>query len=317
MNKQNRISSLRCSRIVSNKEIAPGHYRMAIMAPEIARHARPGQFVHVRCDAGRETLLRRPFSIHRIGSRFSVRGSRAHTENRKPNTIEILYKVIGKGTEILSQRKLGEKLDIIGPLGNGFAISPKSLNPILVAGGIGAAPLLFLAEKLVRLSVSGSRLVVIIGARTKKLLLCEDEFKKLGVEVIVATEDGSKGKKGLASEVLLELLRTPNTEHRTPNLYGCGPRPMLKELAKIAKQYKIPSQVSLEERMACGLGACMGCVVKTRFSVSGSRLSAHTLPCPGLLPAGRRQQGANRTPYTEYKRVCSDGPVFDADEVVW
>ena len=261
------------SKILSNKEIAPGYFRMVLDAPYIAKHAKPGQFVQVRCSDGVEPLLRRPFSIHRvavIGNRLSV--------------IEILYEVIGKGTEILSKKNKGDFVDVLGPLGNGFslpsAISHKP-SAILIAGGIGVAPLVFLAEELAR---KKARTIVLIGARTKNLILCKKDLKKIGTEVHIATDDGSHGCKGFVSELFQKVLRTTNNEQRT-TIYACGPTPMLKCIADMCKGQKLKCQVSLEEMMACGIGACLGCAVKVKGG--------------------------------GYKLACKDGPVFNADEIIW
>jgi dihydroorotate dehydrogenase electron transfer subunit len=210
--------------------------------------------------------------------------------------------VVGKGTEILSQKKAREYLDIIGPLGNGFGYRTSYIvarTSILVVGGIGVVPLLFLAEKLNERNTqylpagrqgaipacrqAGRNTLVLIGAKTKDHILCEKEFKKLGYSVKIATDDGSKGFKGNVTELLRNILRSTKYDMRY-TIYACGPRPMLKEIALISQKYNIPAQVSLEEHMACGIGACLGCAVNTRDG---------------------------------YKRVCKEGPVFDAEEIIW
>ena len=195
--------------------------------------------------------------------------------------IEVLYEVVGKGTELLSRKRPGDTVDVIGPLGNGFSVQRTARSAqrtaVLVAGGIGVAPLVALAEELKKKKI---RTMVIIGAKTKSHILCEDEFKSLGCEVKITTEDGSKGTRGLATD----LLR--NTQYAIPNtLYACGPAAMLKSVAKIAEAKRVPCQVSVEERMACGVGACLGCPVKVKIG--------------------------------GYKMVCKDGPVFDAKEIAW
>jgi len=267
------------TKILKQKKIADHYFRLMINAPVIAELAIPGQFVNILVNDANEPLLRRPLSIHRV-----VGGP----------AIEIIYEVKGKATQILSQKKAGDFLDIIGPLGNGFDFNPQA---ILVAGGMGVAPLFFLAERLVH----GPRLtahrkpIVLIGAKTKNQILCEKEFKKLGCDVKIATDNGSRGFKGRVTDLLKEVFVSRLTSHvsclmsRTCNvqrvtLYACGPKPMLKEIAIISRRYKIPAQVSLEEHIACGIGACLGCVVNTG-------------------------QG--------YRRVCKDGPVFNAKEIIW
>jgi dihydroorotate dehydrogenase electron transfer subunit len=258
------------AKILSNKPVKDNYYRLNFDFAGLANQALPGQFIHVKISNGFEPLLRRPFGIHRVF------GSRT----------EILYEVVGEGTKILSRKKPGELLDIMGPLGNGFKFQASSFRQqaaILVAGGMGVAPLTFLAEKLAERKTKNEKCktLVLIGAKTKKHILCEKEFKKLGCEVKISTDDGSRGFKGYVSELLNKLLSTMDCGLLT--IYTCGPRPMLKTMQKICLANKIPCQASFEENIACGLGACLGCAIKTRHG---------------------------------FKRVCYDGPVFDIKEVV-
>jgi dihydroorotate dehydrogenase electron transfer subunit len=253
------------ARIISNKEVSQKFYRMRLKSAYLAKTAKPGQFVEVRCSNDLDPLLRRPFGVHRINT----------------SGIEMLYEVVGNGTEILSHRKAGSILDMIGPLGNGFDALP-SKTAILVAGGIGVAPLMALAEKLA--IGKKKKIFVIVGARTRSHILCEKEFKSIGCSVKIVTEDGSKGPKGLATDLLKESLSAG--EPRPEAIYACGPTGMLKAVAAIAKAYRVPCQVSLEERMACGVGVCLGCPVKVR-------------------------------PDGGYRMVCKDGPVFNAEEIAW
>ncbi len=243
---------------------------MTIHAPAIVRQANPGQFVHLRCLDSAEPLLRRPFSFHRLHR----------------HSFELLYKVVGRGTKILAKKRKGETVDILGPLGNGFELkrdkTNKSNAAILVAGGMGVAPLLALAEKLAH----KNKIVVLLGARTKNALLAEQDFKRLGAEVRLATDDGSKGRKGLVSDLLNNLLRSiRSTKYEVRcTIYACGPQEMLKAISRLSRRFKIASQGSLEENMACGLGACLGCAVRTKRA---------------------------------YRLVCKDGPVFDLQEIIW
>jgi dihydroorotate dehydrogenase electron transfer subunit len=279
------------AKIIYNQRIAESFYKIGLVAPSIAKNALPGQFIMVRCAHGCQPLLRRPFSIHRVSGLAGERVS----ELNNASIIEILYEIVGDATQILSQKKPGEFLDIIGPLGNGFALNPHTRTPahsltrtpvhpltLLVAGGIGVAPLLFLAERLkvkcstyAKVSGDRQRSQVLIGAKTKREILCEKEFKALGCDVRIATDDGSVGHKGFATDLLESVIMS---------IFACGPHLMLQEIARIAKQHNIPAQVSLEAHMACGIGACLGCVVETKDG---------------------------------YKRVCKDGPVFDATKIIW
>jgi len=253
------------TKVIYNKELKKGCFRMAVEAPSIAKEAKPGQFLHIRCGNSGDPLLRRPVSIHKIGKK----------------SVEILYNVVGKGTDILSKKKAGEPLDIIGPLGNGFTVPKKSGSvKILVAGGMGVAPLLGLAEELKK---GKNKSIAVLGAKTKNHILCGKEFKKLGAEVHIATEDGSSGKKCLATDLAREIIRSKKYKWHEICIYAAGPIGMIKVLCKLMEGCSLESQVSLEEKMACGLGACLGCVVDTQ--------------------AG-------------YKRVCKDGPVFRLCDVI-
>ena len=255
------------AKLIKNIEVAPGYYKICLSCAIIARIAQPGQFLEVKVSIAAEPLLRRPFSIHRLNNA----------------TVEILFEVLGTGTKLLAEKKAGQYLDIIGPLGNGFDYRVRGAGcgvHLLVAGGMGVAPLFPLAEK-----IKSHKVLVLIGAKTKKQILCENEFKKLGCSVKIATDDGSVGFNGRVTDLLKKiLLANQRTSEPANQIYACGPGPMLKEIAAVAKKYNIPAQVSLEEHMACGIGACLGCVVNT-------------------------QDG--------FKRVCKEGPVFDAKEIVW
>ncbi len=276
------------AKILANEKVGEDFRRMRLASPYLAGSAKPGQFVEIRCTKGADPLLRRPLGCHRI-----TQGG-----------IDVLYEIVGRGTELLAQKKAGESVDLIGPLGNGF--DPEAAGAaILVAGGIGVAPLLALAEGVTqsakRMAHSGKRnnTHVFIGAKTKNHILCENEFKKFGCSVKVSTEDGSRGHKGLATELLPDLLRATISKRHAPRamryatIYACGPAGMLKAVAGIAKAHRIPCQVSLEERMACGVGVCFGCPVRVRT------------------------QYAIRNTQYEYRMVCKDGPVFNAEEILW
>jgi dihydroorotate dehydrogenase electron transfer subunit len=251
--------------------VIPGVFRLTFPSREMAKKATPGQFVMIKPKSVAEPLLPRPISIHRAGN----------------GRIDLLVRVVGEGTRRISELRPGEVLEIKGPLGRGFQIEPRR-TPLLAAGGMGAAPLLFLAEKLTRLSVreKGRAVpVLFIGGRTKRELLALQEFRGLGLKVLVATEDGSLGQKGLVTDRLRTYL-----EARPAGgiIYACGPAGMLKAVADLAVRRGTPCQVSLEERMACGMGACLGCAV-----------------------ALRQENGPG------YVRVCQDGPVFEAREIRW
>lgn len=263
----NDIPLLLSCEILENVELSPKYFRMKINSAELAGCVKPGQFFHVRVADRLDIILRRPFSVFDFNE----------------TTVSILYEVVGKGTEVLSLRKPGEELDMLGPLGNGFSINPEVKKVIIVGGGIGIAPLFSWAKEL---KGSGLAIQVLIGAKNKYKVLCEEDFKKIGIIPEISTDDGSYGSKGLVTD----MLRTRDTRYdeqssRDTRIYACGPNKMLVETASIMREHNIPGQLSLDRHMACGLGVCLGCVVKT---VDG-----------------------------KYKRVCKDGPAFNVSELDW
>jgi len=261
-------------RILSRKEVAPNIYLMRLKAPEITQDALPGQFIHIKCSKDNYPLLRRPLSIHRI--------------DKEKGEIFILFQVVGEGTKLLAQKVIGDDLDIMGPIGNGFNIYPESRKIMIVGGGIGVAPLLALCEESIR---QGKEVRVLIGALKKELVIGEESFKILGAKVDVATDDGSYKYEGLVTDL---FERTIKEGWLADQIFACGPKSMLKKISEIALQANINYQVSMEERMACGVGACLGCVCKIKT----------------------KDKKEYKVKY-EYKRVCVDGPVFGGSEVVW
>jgi len=241
--------------VIENREVAPGHFRLTLEGPYLAREAKPGQFVMIYMPMEYGYMLPRPFSIFRVDC--------------QREELAIFFQIKGYGTELLARIAPGAALKVIGPLGRGFpSLPPKSL---LVAGGMGIAPLVFLAS-----SAAVPR-TLIYGAPSVELLACPPSDLDLpGLTLITATEDGSRGEKGTVAEVLAGMAADFEA------IFACGPRPMLDAVNKLFLGTGISIWFSVEERMACGIGACLGCVVKT-----GSG----------------------------YKRVCRDGPVFPAAEV--
>lgn len=266
------------SMVISNIELSPCYFRMKMTAPPAVVAATPGQFVMVRVRDAIDPLLRRPFGIFDLGTFVTE-----YTDCGKQSFIEILYKVVGKGTEMLSFLHHGDHLDILAPLGKGFSAGEVTDEKILVGGGVGLAPLYYLAKELVKTS----KVHLFAGGRNKEDILCITEFERLGVETYVSTDDGTLGASGLVTEVLERHL---SKGIRNQTLFACGPFPMLKAVAEIADRHHIPCQVSLEAYMACGVGACLGCVIKGKN---------HSLATP------------------DFKCVCKDGPVFDYQELMW
>ena len=251
--------------IISREQVAGDTFRFTVKAPGIASTSRPGQFVMVRTGEGLDPLLRRPFSIHQVAD---------------GGLVQILFKVIGKGTQALADMESGRNMDILGPIGHGFTLANDSQH-FLVGGGIGIAPLLFLARRILKKSEPFS-VRVFLGARTKEeIVFLAEEFESMGLSVETTTEDGSFGKQGLVTELMRD-----SQQEKPVMIYGCGPYPMLRAVANICRKNSWGCQVSLETMMACGLAACLGCAVQ-RADMKG------------------------------YVHVCKDGPVFDMDDVAW
>ena len=264
------------ARVLEQEELGAGCFRMRLDAAPIAREARAGQFVMLGLPDPAETLVRRPFSVARLAPGAG-----------DPAAIEILYKVYGRRTLQMSRFRPGTEVAVLGPLGRGFWIPGEDdrAEVLLVAGGIGAAPFPLFLQRA-GADLAGRTTLFLGGARREDLLLL-DWFREHCAEVVVATEDGSAGHRGLVTDPLRRRLDEPARGERV--VLACGPRPMLRAVAELCLARGVPCQLSLEERMACGFGACLGCVV------------------PRRRPAGE---------FDRYVRVCTEGPVFDAREVL-
>lgn len=244
--------------ILANAFISDGVKEVVISVPEIARQSKAGQFVHLKI--AQTELLRRPISISDVDD--------------KAGTLHLIYRIVGKGTKMLSTLRKGDIVNCLGPLGNGFDLNCQ--RPLLVGGGMGIAPLIYLAKQFNPQSTS-----ILLGGKNTVEMFWKDCFKKLAQQIYVTTDDGSIGFKGFTVDLLPELLR----ENEYDRIYVCGPHIMMEGVAKIAKQSNIPCQVSLEKYMACGIGACLSCTCESK-------------------------NGGKR------KKVCTDGPVFWAEEVL-
>lgn len=247
--------------VLSNEQVAPGIGLITLQAPRIAASVESGQFIHLRVSTGSDFILRRPFSVHR-----------AHGER-----IEILFQILGAGTLELAQKDCGDVMDALGPLGTGWCVSEDVRHALLVGGGLGAAPLGMLAEEL---AAKGVAVTVALGAPCAERLVGLDIFESNARAVELATDDGSEGAHGFVTLPVERLL----AEHDFDVVCVCGPEAMERAVVKLAVDAEVPSRVSLERLMACGIGACLTCVVTTSD--------------------GR-------------KRACVDGPVFDGDVLVW
>lgn len=263
------------ARILDNQEVSSRYFKMTLLCPEIVKKGKAGQFLMLRVNEKYDPLLPRAFAVHRI-------------KTKHPHSLEILYQIAGRVTRLMSRIKPGEELPITGPLGNGFSIEQPKKRAVIIAGGIGVAPVYLLAEALKKANIQTD---LFIGGKSKKDILCVNEFRSLGVKVKVSTEDGSLGKKGMASELLKDFIDKETVDSlRQISLYACGPHAMLESIAGFAENHSLPCQVSMEAKMACGMGACQGCIVKTKTSDKNG---------------------------FSYQRVCKEGPVFNADEILW
>jgi dihydroorotate dehydrogenase electron transfer subunit len=279
--------------IISNERDTDSYFCLVLRAPQIAPFVQPGQFAHVRVTPLKDALLRRPFSI------FQVEG----------DTFSILYKTVGQGTGAMARLRAGEELSVIAPLGHGFTV-PKAHGetPLLVAGGYGMAAMYLLAQR------SPQKGIVFVGGRKRVDILCENEFAALGWDVRVTTEDGSHGAKGLVTQPLIQelcssrgneaqiikpesgkrkaessqSLLTSAATQRKLKIFGCGPTGMLKAVGKIAEDFNVPAELSMDEHMCCGVGVCLTCVIPVK---SGDGW--------------------------KYQRTCTEGPVFDSREIDW
>ena len=254
------------ARIV-DKRSWKSYFSLSLESPRIAAQAQSGQFIMVRVSAHTQPLLRRPFSIH----------------SKSDNTIEIFFQITGLGTELLSQKKPEEFLDILGPLGKGFEAGQnlKEKDIVLVGGGRGIAPLYFLSQKL---QSYGATAKIFYGGKSQEDLPLKEKFEKEGFDLYCSTDDGSSGFKGFISDLFKKEL-----DKYTPDrIFACGPELMMKKISLIAQEKNIPAEFSLESFMGCGFGACWGCVRRIK-----------------------------RDNTEEWVKICEEGPVFSGDDIIW
>jgi dihydroorotate dehydrogenase electron transfer subunit len=254
------------ARVRFNKKVAQGTFLMGLESPDIIAAARPGHFVMIRVREGTDPLLRRPFSI------CSIEGD---------GLFLILYQVVGRGTSIMSEADKGHGLSVLGPLGKGFEMPQPGETPILVAGGAGIAPIIFLAQ-----AVGEGGALFMAGFRTSDEIVDIEACGLSDYQISIATDDGTAGHPGFVTDLLEDHL--DGNKKETPSVFACGPAPMLKKVAALTQSRGIPCQVSLESFMACGVGACQGCAVQ----------------------AASAEERA-------YLHVCEDGPVFHSESLAW
>lgn len=237
--------------ILSRREVAPRQTEFVLKSAALASEAKPGQFIHINVESAKH-LLRRPISICDV----------------EKDTVRIIFEIKGEGTHLLNQKQAGDTLDVIGPLGRGFDI--KEGRAFVIGGGIGVFPLFMLCRTL-------DKPEIFLGFRTKAQIALEEEFAALG-SLHIATDDGTYGHSGFAIDIMRDF------PDKADVIYACGPAPMLKAVAAMAAERSIPAQISMEQRMGCGIGACLCCVCRTKDG---------------------------------YSKVCQSGPVFNADEVIF
>jgi dihydroorotate dehydrogenase electron transfer subunit len=285
------------AQIAFNRPISAAYRHLGILTPGFPQAFAPGQFVMVRPSLAVDPFLPRAFSIYRIEP----------SADRRAPVVEILYKVLGKGTQCLSRQEPGQEIELLGPLGNSFTVHRDADVAVLVAGGIGVPPIAALARHIRNPQSAIRSCVVFLGGKTSEDILCVKDFQGAGATVHITTEDGSCGTRGLITDLLAPFLgsvgdranwRLGNQEGssrrvaESPSrlcIFTCGPPGMLAAVARLAENFGVACQTSVEANMACGFGACMGCAIEARSNGSGPT----------------------------YKLVCKDGPVFDSRVIDW
>ena len=261
------MPELSLAKLIKKEQLKQDVFKFSVHAPSIVNNSKPGHFVEIRVSEQTEPFLRRPISIYNL--------------NKEEGILEFIFQIKGKGTEILAKKEEGDLIDIIGPLGYGTFRYDEYQNLAIIGGGIGVFPLYELAKSA---KAENKTVNTYLGFRSKDFVLLENEFKNVSDEVILTTDDGSYGQKGFA----INCLEKDIDSGKIDSIYACGPLPMLKAVQKLALEKNIPCQISLEEKMGCGLGVCLGCAVKTA-------------------------QSSKEAP--EYLHVCKAGPVFYAKDV--
>jgi len=269
-------ADIKTGQVIENKEVVKDYFVLSILLHSSKCNARPGQFAMIRKQNVTDPLLSRPLGL------YSVHQTEAGA------VVEFLYHVVGKGTIAMSRLVVGDRVTILAPLGNPFDLHFESRSHIvLVAGGIGLAPLTYIADYLSETMVANIKLTLYMGASTAPALVGVKRMERFCSDIKIATDDGSVGFKGTITDLFQRDL--PAMDHKNMAIFACGPSAMARQLARLIASYDIPCHISMEERMACGIGSCLGCAIKIR------------------------------TPDNSwvYRRVCKDGPVFDIRDIVW
>lgn len=281
--------------IKSNVKLAADYRHLTLdRVSEIAEAIQPGQFVNVRIGRTMDPLFRRPFAAV----------FREPNQDKGSKELEIVYKVVGKGTQMMSRLLPGDSLDIIGPCGSGFRFEDRGNAHVLLGGGSGTAALYMMGEQILKNRAPHSSLHILLGAKTKDALIWADEFENLKPGVKVSTEDGSQGYRGTVTELFENLLEEGEIPPNS-NIYACGPEPMYRAMGPICEKYHLSAQVSIERRMACGMGVCLSCICKIKKD-------------------GIKKERAVSNAFVQfsddedfgYALSCMIGPVFRLEEVI-
>ncbi|MFH0916855.1 MAG: dihydroorotate dehydrogenase electron transfer subunit [bacterium] len=279
--------------VLANECLNEEHWRLTLATPEIAAMIRPGQFVNLRVNSANDPLCRRPFTVFRPVNVGDVLG------------VEIVYRLAGRATRLMTAVRPGQEFDIIGPLGRGYRRDPSKRVHILVGGGSGVASLYALGQELSEVAREQKlEPVSVLGFRSRGMVMLEEEFGSLGGELVLATDDGTHGRKGSAVDVLSSIVEARGCADDCV-VYASGPEPMNRALVGFCREHGIPGQLAMEKHMLCGIGACLTCtckVDKTGVLKHRDLTSSHIQLDP------RSEIG--------YALVCRDGPIFDLDEVV-
>ncbi len=261
------MAEMLLAELIKKEKLKPDIFKFSVKAPSIVKDAKPGNFIEIRVTSQTEPFLRRPISIYNL--------------DRENGILEFIFQVKGKGTEILAEREVGSQIDIVGPIGFGTFQYEKYKNIAIIGGGIGVFPLYELAKCA---KEANKKVTTYLGFRNKDFVVLEKEFQKVSNQLILTTDDGSYARQGFAIHYLEKDIEAGKVDC----IYACGPLPMLRAVQKLTIEKNIPCQISLEEKMACGVGVCLGCAVKTAKSSKNA---------------------------PEYWHVCKAGPVFNAKDV--